>query len=150
MPKFDPPTGYKSAAPKYVAPDNAMAANMAAQRNVMPANTNPPPIMKKGPFKMNYKKSSFPFKSSPAKSPGHGGAETHAHADDTYLTNTETTNTGPVTSPKLSTIDARLNKLKNTDTTGWSKSELQKRSNELKQGQSARKKELNANIAKRS
>ena len=60
----------KPAAGKYIAPDNAMAANMAAQRNVMPnqsmANTNQPPIMKKGPFKMNYKNSSFPFKSSPA------------------------------------------------------------------------------------
>ena len=62
MPKFKPNTGYgkKPAAPKYIAPDNAMAANMAAQRNVMP---NQP----MGPFTMKYKNSSFPFKSSPAK-----------------------------------------------------------------------------------
>jgi hypothetical protein len=57
----------KPSATKYIAPDNAMSANMAARQNLQPANTNPPPIMKKGPFKMNYNKSSFPFKSSPAK-----------------------------------------------------------------------------------
>ena len=79
MPKFPPNTGYskKPAAGKYIAPDNAMAANVAAQQNVMPANTNQPPIMKKGPFKMNYKNSSFPFKSSPAKDDPHTTTETH-------------------------------------------------------------------------
>ena len=60
----------KPSATKYVQPGidpNTTAANIAAQQNVQPANTNPPPLMKTGPFKMKHNNSSFPFKSSPAK-----------------------------------------------------------------------------------
>ena len=74
----------KPAAGKYIAPDNAMAANMAAQRNVMPnqsmANTNQPPIMKKGPFKMKGFSgfgNSPMTKKSPAKDDPHTTTETH-------------------------------------------------------------------------
>ena len=66
----------KAAATKYVQPGidpNTTAANIAAQRNVQPN----PLTMKTGPFKMNYNKSSFPFKSSPAKDTPHTTTETH-------------------------------------------------------------------------
>ena len=40
------------------------------------------------PFKMKYKGSSFPFKSSPAKTEGHGGAEDHTHPKATTTSTT--------------------------------------------------------------
>jgi len=47
--------------------------------------------MGKGPFKMKYKGSSFPFKSSPAKMPGHGAAEDHTHPEVETKTTTSAT-----------------------------------------------------------
>ena len=47
--------------------------------------------MGKGPFKMKYKGSSFPFKSSPAKTEGHGGAEDHTHPEPETKTTTSAT-----------------------------------------------------------
>ena len=88
MPKFKPDTGYgkKPAAPKYVQPGidpNTTAANIAAQQNVQPANTNPPPFMKTVPFKMKHNNSSFPFKSSPAKDTNpHTEGHTHPKTEE--------------------------------------------------------------------
>ena len=70
----------KAAAPKYVQPGidpNTTAANIAAQQNVRPANTNPP-IMKKGPFKLKSQGSSFKMMgSSPMKDDPHTTTEKH-------------------------------------------------------------------------
>ena len=70
----------KPAAGKFMTQGGSMVASMAAQRNMMPnqftananANTNPNEIqnqnqMKPSTFTMKHNKSSFPFKSSPAK-----------------------------------------------------------------------------------
>ena len=57
-------------------------ANIAAQRNVQ----QNPLTMKTGPFKMKYGKSSFPFKSSPAKGTP---SATHTHPHAKALSHTE-------------------------------------------------------------
>jgi hypothetical protein len=76
----------KPAAGKFMTQGGSMVASMAAQRNMMPnqftANTNPNEIqnqnqMKPSTFTMKYNKSSFPFKSSPAKDDPHKTTETH-------------------------------------------------------------------------
>ena len=78
------PVYKKPSAGKFISPDSTAVANMAAQRNVMPnqsmANTNQPPIMKKGPFKMKGFSgfgNSPMTKKSPAKDDPHTTTETH-------------------------------------------------------------------------
>ena len=97
--------------------------------------------MAKTPFKMKYKGSSFPFKTSPAKGTP-SDTHTHPHVDDTYLTDTETGTEGKVTSTRLSTIDARLNKLRNVDTSAMNRGDLKKHGENLKLGQAARENEM--------
>jgi len=148
MPKFKPNTGYgkKPAAPKYVQPGidpNTTAANIAAQQNVQPANTNPPPFMKTVPFKMKHNNSSFPFKSSPAKD---APEVTHPeHHDESYVKNPDQSGAvvGEVSTPTLDAINRKLNKLKNTNTEGMSNAQLTAHSNKLKEGNAARDKEFN-------
>ena len=115
----------KPAAGKYIAPDNAMAANMAAQRNVMPNQSM-------GPFTMKYKNSSFPFKSSPDDK----------KKDDTFVRTSDNPSEGEipthVTSNKLDAIDTRLANLKKQQLENPSKVT----GDQIKQGENARKKEL--------
>lgn len=93
------------------------------------------------------------LKASIAQSKGHGKDNVdHSHpvTDDTYTKTDDTPGATVVSSPRLDAIEARLNKLKNTNTTGWSRSKLEKHSNDLKQGNEAREEALAANIEKRS
>ena len=59
--------------------------------------------------------------------------------DDTYTKS----DTSIVTSPRLNTIETRLNKLKNTDQAGMNRRSLIELNNQIKEGNKARKQELN-------
>ena len=127
----------KPAAGKFMTQGGSMVASMAAQRNMMPnqftANTNPNEIqnqnqnqMKPSTFTMKHNKSSFPFKSSPAKVEDN---EKEAVSTEVYVDREST-----VTSNRLQKIDNLINthnkNLKETKAWDDTRKTLQKRRSE--------------------
>ena len=141
------PVYKKSAAGKFMTQGGNMVASMAAQRNMMPnqftANTNPNEIqnqnqnkMKPSTFTMKYNKSSFPFKSSPAKAEEE---KKEAVSTEVYVDRDQT-----VTSNRLQKIDNQINTHNKNleETKAWddTRKALQaKRSAEIKRIQAERK-----------
>ena len=143
-----PPFKQMASVPAVTPPPGGMSAPVATAPPPPPPPPppSPAPVSPAVPQLKGYRKMTGQEKAAPFQSKGHGkdDVENHHEEDDTFVRRDQPTDTTPttITTNKFDAINTRLNKLKATDTAGWSSSKLQAYANKIKTGQNARKKEL--------